>query len=134
MTSERRQELLLLLEDFEGDQRFETYDEFAIGNEDQQYELHTLGKANGTAGDSLEYQQGMKFSTFDRDNDGLEELNCTILSTGAWWHNAELYCHFSQLTGTYKDNDLDKGVTWDTFRGYRYYRKTAIMMIRPKGK
>ncbi|KAM8718082.1 hypothetical protein ACLKA7_004740 [Drosophila subpalustris] len=131
MTEERRQELLVLVEDFEGEQRYEIYDEFAIGNEDQQYELHTLGKANGTAGDSLEYQQGMKFSTFDRDNDGLEELNCAILSTGAWWHNAELYCHFSQLTGTYKDNRHVKGIKWDTFRGWEYSLKTAIMMIRP---
>ncbi|KAM8718089.1 hypothetical protein ACLKA7_004747 [Drosophila subpalustris] len=48
MTAERRQELLVLVEDFEGDRRYETYDEFAIGNEDQQYELHTLGKANGS--------------------------------------------------------------------------------------
>ncbi|KAL7742364.1 hypothetical protein ACLKA6_019000 [Drosophila palustris] len=87
MTAERRQELLVLLEDFEGDQRYETYDEFAIGNEDQQYELHTLGKFNGTAGDSLSYHRGEKFSTFDNDNDRWEGRNCAILGTGAWWYN-----------------------------------------------
>ncbi|KAL7740792.1 hypothetical protein ACLKA6_013644 [Drosophila palustris] len=134
MTAERRQELLVFLEDLKGEQRFETYDEFAIGDEDQQYELHTLGKASGTAGDSLSFHRSMKFTTFDKDNDKWEEENCAVRGTGAWWYNGGLYCQDCQLTGTYKDNDLDKGVTWDTFRGYRYYRKTAIMMIRPKGK
>ncbi|KAL7740796.1 hypothetical protein ACLKA6_013648 [Drosophila palustris] len=131
MTAERRQELLVVLEDYEGEQRYETYDEFAIGNEDQQYELHTLGKANGTAGDSLSDLRGMKFTTFDRDNDLWKGGNCAVQGTGAWWYNGEWYCHVSQLTETYKDNECDKGVTWDTFRGYEYCLKTAIMMIRP---
>ncbi|KAL7740794.1 hypothetical protein ACLKA6_013646 [Drosophila palustris] len=131
MTAERRQELMVYLEDFEGDERYETYDEFAIGDEAQQYKLHTLGKADGTAGDSLSDHRGMKFTTFDRDNGDGEGKNCAILGTGAWWYNDESYCQYSQLTGTYKDNDLDKGVTWDTFRGSEYSLKTAIMMIRP---
>ncbi|KAL7742371.1 hypothetical protein ACLKA6_019007 [Drosophila palustris] len=129
MTAERRQELLVLLEDFEGDQRYETYDEFAIGNEDQQYELHTLGKANGTAGDSLSYHRGMKFTTFDKDNDKWDEGNCAIEGTGAWWYEE---CYQSQLTGTYKDNDFGKSVIWYHFRGSISPLKTAIMMIRPK--
>ncbi|KAL7742414.1 hypothetical protein ACLKA6_019046 [Drosophila palustris] len=126
MTAARRQELLVLFEDFEGDHRFETYDEFAIGNEDQLYNLHTLGKANGTAGDSLWYHRGKTFSTFDNSSD---KGFCAIHGTGAWWYGD---CMTSQLTGTYKDNRLDKGVFWNTFRGHRYSLKTAIMMIRPK--
>ncbi|KAL7742381.1 hypothetical protein ACLKA6_019016 [Drosophila palustris] len=129
MTTERRQELLVLVEDFEGNKRYETYDEFAIGNEDQQYELHTLGKASGTAGDSLSYHRGMKFTTFDKDNDKMEGVNCAIRHIGAWWYNA---CHLSQLTGTYRNNNYDKGVNWYQFRGSEYSLKTAIMMIRPK--
>ncbi|KAM8718105.1 hypothetical protein ACLKA7_004762 [Drosophila subpalustris] len=129
MTAERRQELLVLLEDFEGEQRYETYDKFAIGNENQQYELHTLGEANGTAGDSLDYHRGMKFSTFDKDNDKWEGVNCAIRYTGAWWYND---CQHSQLTGTYRNNNYDKGVNWYRFRGPEYSLKTAIMMIRPK--
>ncbi|XP_034489489.1 microfibril-associated glycoprotein 4-like isoform X2 [Drosophila innubila] len=89
ITAERRQELLVLFEDFEGNKTFEKYDEFAIGNESQQYELHTLGKASGTAGDSLSYHRGRKFSTFDRDNDGLSDTNCAQLFTGAWWYRSD---------------------------------------------
>ncbi|KAM8718086.1 hypothetical protein ACLKA7_004744 [Drosophila subpalustris] len=127
MTAERRQELLILLEDFEGDQRYETYDEFAIGNEDQQYKLNTLGKANGTAGDSLNWHRGLKFSTFDKDNN-----KCAISFSGGWWYRSGFYCYSSQLTGTYKDNDDEKGINWESFRGTELSLKTAIMMIRPK--
>ncbi|XP_034474807.1 microfibril-associated glycoprotein 4-like [Drosophila innubila] len=128
LTAHRRQELLVILEDSEGDERFETYDDFAIGNEDQQYKLHTLGKANGTAGDSLSYHLGMKFSTFDRDNEPWKD-NCAVKCSGAWWYNT---CHFSNLGGRYNDNSLDNGIIWETFRGRKYSLRRAVMMIRPR--
>ncbi|XP_034475298.1 ficolin-1-like [Drosophila innubila] len=129
MTANSRQELLVLLEDFEGDKQFEKYEEFAIGDEDQEYVLHTLSNATGTAGDSLSRHRGMKFTTFDRDNDLWSDGNCAKGGSGAWWYN---HCQTSQLTGKYKDTGVDKGITWDDFRGYEYSLKTAVMMIRPK--
>ncbi|XP_034474662.1 techylectin-5A-like [Drosophila innubila] len=101
LTAERKQELLVILEDFEGVEKFETYDEFAIGDENQQYILHTLGVANGTAGDSFSKHMGKKFSTFDRDNDLHPEVHCANLLTGGWWYHDG--CHWSKLTGIYKD-------------------------------
>ncbi|XP_034473212.1 ryncolin-4-like [Drosophila innubila] len=130
LTAESEQELLVVVEDFEGIEAFETYDAFAIGNEDQQYELHTLGKANGTAGDSLRRQEGSKFSTFDRDND-IDITNCAERFTGAWWYKN---CHNSNLNGKYNDNTFGKGVNWDHFRGPYYSLKKAVMMIRPTNK
>ncbi|KAH8262885.1 hypothetical protein KR044_001315, partial [Drosophila immigrans] len=69
LTADFSQELLVVLEDFEGNEVFEKYDKFAIGDEDDDYALHTLGMASGTAGDSLRMNHRQKFSTFDRDND-----------------------------------------------------------------
>ncbi|KAH8403213.1 hypothetical protein KR222_007808, partial [Zaprionus bogoriensis] len=69
LTAERSQELLVLLEDFEGDVRYQTYEKFAIGDEEESYVLHTLGKSSGTAGDSLTSHHTMKFTTADRHND-----------------------------------------------------------------
>ncbi|XP_034481243.1 ficolin-1-like isoform X2 [Drosophila innubila] len=132
ITAERSQELLVLLEDYQGVNAFEKYDEFAIGNEDQQYELHTLGKASGAAGDSFSDHRGKKFSTFDRDNDGISDIHCAELHTGGWWYRSNNFCQFCKLTGTYGNNDYDEGVTWDEFRGSEYSLKTAVMMIRPK--
>lgn len=89
LTAERSQELLVILEDFEGSVKYESYEKFAIGNEDESYILHTLGKSNGTAGDSLSDHHGMKFSTVDRDND-LNTENCAESFLGAWWYRK---CH-----------------------------------------
>ncbi|XP_034481215.1 ficolin-1-like isoform X2 [Drosophila innubila] len=132
ITAERSQELLVLLEDFEGNKTFEKYEKFAIGNESQQYILHTLGDASGTAGDSFKWHRGGKFSTFDRDNDGRSDTNCAELKTGAWWYSSDGSCQICKLTGTYGNNDEDEGVTWYSFRGPKYSLKKAVMMIRPR--
>lgn len=90
LTAEKNQELLFLLEDYDGNEKFEFYEKFAKENEHESYKLHTLGKANGTAGDSFRAQFGQKFSTFDRDNDPDMSRNCAVSFTGAWWYRA---CH-----------------------------------------
>ncbi|KAM8717572.1 hypothetical protein ACLKA7_004293 [Drosophila subpalustris] len=128
LTAEFSQEMLVVFEDFEGTKTFEVYEKFAIGDEDEQYALRTLGTANGTAGDSLRRQHGMRFSTLDRDND-LHEKNCAVLFTGAWWYKD---CHDCNLAGRYKDNAFGKGINWHTFRGKEYSLKRAVMMIRPR--
>ncbi|KAL7741542.1 hypothetical protein ACLKA6_019317 [Drosophila palustris] len=123
LTAMHSQELLVVLEDFEGNVTFETYEKFAIGDEDEQYVLHTLGRAHGTAGDSLRVLHGSKFSSYDRDNDRAS-VNCAEVYTGAWWYKN---CTDSNLAGKY-----NKGVIWSTFRGVFYSLKRALMMIRPR--
>lgn len=86
LTANRSMELLFILEDSKGVVASESYERFAIGNEEDQYILHTLGVANGTAGDSLRDHFGMKFTTFDRDNDNYSK-NCAVLRTGGWWYD-----------------------------------------------
>ncbi|KFB50568.1 AGAP012000-PA-like protein [Anopheles sinensis] len=68
MTKSGRHELLVLLEDFDGNKRYALYDDFKVGNEAEKYKL-TVGKYSGTAGDSLTNHNGMMFSTSDQDND-----------------------------------------------------------------
>ncbi|KAH8293178.1 hypothetical protein KR044_010115 [Drosophila immigrans] len=128
LTADTKQELIFILEDFQSDVRYESYDEFAIGDELEAYALHTLGKASGTAGDSFSEHRGQKFTTSDRDND-LWDRNCAQMYTGAWWYK---FCHRSNLAGKYNDNTLGKGVIWYHFHGDKYSLKRAIMMIRPK--
>jgi len=74
--------LLVALQDFEGEERFEFYESFAIGEEDQQYILQKLG-ANGTAGDSLRTHYCHKFTTFD-DIDIFPPGNCAAIHLRAW--------------------------------------------------
>ncbi|KAH8293127.1 hypothetical protein KR044_005539, partial [Drosophila immigrans] len=69
LTSDRTMELLVIVEDFEGAQRYESYSRFGIAGEDEQYALNTLSRGEGDAGDSLEKHVGLKWSTFDRNNE-----------------------------------------------------------------
>lgn len=76
------------MEDFDETIKIARYSAFAIGNEREGYALSLLGKYSGTAGDSLTYHGGAKFSTFDVDNDMWPEGNCAQAHVGAWWYNA----------------------------------------------
>lgn len=89
LTNDKPQELFFLLEDYEGETRYEQYDAFAIGDELDFYQLHTLGKPHGTAEDSFTYHVGSYFSSQDRDHDQSTD-NCAVLSTGGWWYKD---CH-----------------------------------------
>ncbi|XP_017038437.1 ryncolin-1-like [Drosophila kikkawai] len=130
ITAAEPQELLVLLQDYEGTKRYEMYDDFKVGPESNNYTLESLGIASGDAGDSLTEQLGMMFSTKDRKNDlRTNGEECAIIYTGAWWY---ANCHASNLCGKYGDNSHGKGVTWYSFRGNGYSLKSAMMMIRPK--
>ncbi|KAM8718014.1 hypothetical protein ACLKA7_004683 [Drosophila subpalustris] len=128
LTSERRHELLVILEDSQQVTNFETYSHFAIGNEFESYTLKSLGFAAGSAGDSLSYHLGMKFSTHDQDNDLNHFGNCAQMFSGGWWYRG---CFVSKLTGEYNNNAPYKGIIWSTFRGYGNSISKAMMLIRP---
>lgn len=87
ITNDEPQELLVLLADFRDNVAYERYDKFGIGDEHARYKLHTLGKASGTAGDSLSYHHGMPFSTFDRVHSGHTSSHCARRLHGAYWYN-----------------------------------------------
>uniref|UniRef100_A0A182WM16 Fibrinogen C-terminal domain-containing protein n=1 Tax=Anopheles minimus TaxID=112268 RepID=A0A182WM16_9DIPT len=130
LTASGPYELAVLLEDFDGNKTYARYDRFEIGNEGEKYAL-TLGKYSGTAGDSLTYSNGMKFSTFDADNDIWGD-HCAVTYSGAWWYRT---CHSGNLNGKYvrgETKEYATGMVWERFRGFFYSLKTARMMIRPK--
>lgn len=65
LTSSRIHELMIVMENFNGEKKFAKYSAFAISAESNSYELSLLGTFSGDAGDSLSYHAGMKFSTFE---------------------------------------------------------------------
>ncbi|XP_052894417.1 ficolin-2-like [Anopheles moucheti] len=122
-------ELVVLLEDFDGNKTYAKYNQFEIGNENQKYAITKLGEYSGTAGDSMHNTINMKFSTFDSDNDGWND-NCAVSYSGAWWYGA---CHKSNLNGKYlrgETKEIAMGMVWLAFRGHDYALKTSKMMIR----
>ncbi|KAM9356844.1 fibrinogen-like protein 1 [Symphorus nematophorus] len=142
ITTQGNYSLRINLEDFDGNQRYAEYKNFKVADEEDHYRL-TFGSYVGTAGDALSgtYQvgvsewashQGIKFSTYDQDNDNYKG-NCAQEDKGGWWFNK---CHSAHLNGLYYPNGhysamTDDGVVWYTWRGWWYSLKTSIMKLRP---
>lgn len=80
------QELIIHLRDFKGNIKYALYDEFLVGSESEKYQLKKLGNYSGTAGDYLRNNEGMYFSTKDKDNDA-SDLHCAERFEGGWWYN-----------------------------------------------
>ncbi|XP_052893748.1 microfibril-associated glycoprotein 4-like isoform X2 [Anopheles moucheti] len=154
LTMSQPHELVVVLEDFEGNKTYAKYDQFEIGDETRKYEVAKLGGYTGTAGDSFGDTKGMKFSTFDKDHDTWE-THCAVTLAGAWWYSncilgkleaeANMFIRWrllssdklnnkSNLNGKYlrgKTEEFGTGMGWDTFRGQHYALKSSKMMIRP---
>ncbi|CAB3984479.1 Hypothetical predicted protein, partial [Paramuricea clavata] len=85
------------LMDWTNDKAYAKYGSFSVASESDGYRLD-LGSFSGNAGDSLTYHNGMKFSTYNRDNDQRAGSNCAVIYQGAWWYKT---CHHSNLNGLY---------------------------------
>ncbi|CRL03209.1 CLUMA_CG016157, isoform A [Clunio marinus] len=134
LTSANLHELMIVLESFNDGKKSAKYSAFGIGPESTGYVLNILGKYSGNAGDSLNYHAGMKFSTFDNDNDAWLDGNCARSHLGGWWYNS---CDESNLNGKYfgdvilKGENNYQGVYWSKFLGSMSSLKSVKMMIRP---
>ncbi|XP_048051117.1 microfibril-associated glycoprotein 4-like [Megalobrama amblycephala] len=97
LTRNRKYMLRVDLEDFTGKKVFAQYSSFSVDCETDGYKLLVSGFKDGGAGDSLTHHNGMKFSTFDKDQDTSGE-NCAKKHLGAFWYVA---CYHANPNGVY---------------------------------
>ncbi|KAL1390275.1 hypothetical protein pipiens_012462 [Culex pipiens pipiens] len=126
LTYSRRYELHVVLEDWEGIRAVARYSDFLVAGPAEKYMLRSLGSFSGNAGDSLREQLGMKFTTFNADND-IHAVNCAVEYYGAWWYTM---CHHSNLNGRYMQGFNRSGMDWRHFRPDAYSLRKSRMMIR----
>lgn len=139
----RQSETLLKveMEDWEGGAATAGYT-LRVGSEEEGFPLHVSG-FSGEGGDALLLagstmapalsHNGMKFSTFDRDNDKWGE-NCAEVYGGGWWYNR---CQSANLNGIYYPGPSSQeetpavlnGVVWSTFNSSSSL-KAVRMFIR----
>ena len=101
-------QLRIDLEDGQGNKVWADYAMFQITGENFQLHVNSYNTAS-TAGDSLTtFHNGMLFSTKDKDNDNMENINAAAAVTGAWWYNENAYT--SELNLAYPNNKV-----WSTW-------------------
>ncbi|XP_062620876.1 fibrinogen-like protein 1 [Saccostrea cucullata] len=125
LTKNKNQELRIELQSFDGAEAYSQYSTFYVGDKYNKYVL-TVSGYSGTAGDSLKYHNGMKFTTKDNDND----KNCATQYHGAWWYKS---CHHSNMNGQYAHSAVSGGkyAVWQGWKGSEALKQT-MMMIRHK--
>ncbi|CAH2315882.1 tenascin isoform X4 [Pelobates cultripes] len=125
ITSQGMYELRVDLRDND-ETAYAVYDKFVVGDSRSRYRM-TVEGYSGTAGDSMSYHNGHRFSTYDKDNDSAI-TNCALSYRGAFWYKN---CHRVNLMGRYGDNNHSQGVNWFHWKGHEYSIQFAEMKLRP---
>jgi len=133
-TRDRPRELRIELEDFSGNTVYAHYTSFSIASESDKYAISVSGYS-GTARDGLvRYNNGLPFTTKDRDHDMWKSGNCAVRYTGAWWFGGWFGgCINSHLNGKYRaaggSFPLLVGPVWSGFNDMKAV-KFAEMKLR----
>jgi len=78
------------------------YSAFLVLSEQTNYTLHVSGYS-GNAKDALSYQNGMMFTTYDRDNDPWTATNCAVYHGGGFWYKDCAACSVNGVRGVHSD-------------------------------
>jgi hypothetical protein len=137
LTKNKTTTLRVDMEDWNGNSGYALYSSFVIANESDSYRLNVSG-CSGTAGDSLTISSlssnyinnGMKFSTLDKDNDMADpDWSCAVEYGGAWWYNN---CYESHLNGKYVNDTANsnyKAMCWWSLKSdYRSLKNTQMKL------
>ncbi|KAK7090937.1 hypothetical protein V1264_010672 [Littorina saxatilis] len=128
LTSSQSYELRVDLMKFDGTKGYATYSDFTISDSSDDHRLGYGSFQNGSAGDSLRWHKGDRFSTWDADNDR-DSSNCATSRHGAWWY---VNCGKTNLNGRYKDIRVTgyDGIMWNDFDAFNSL-KFSEMKMRP---
>ncbi len=91
------------------------YSTFEVGSEQEKYKL-LIGGYWGNAGNAMARHNGMKFSTYNRDNDAsTNSENCASKWKGGWWYQ---HCHDANLNGIFQTarSTSPKYMSWKQLR------------------
>ena len=122
--------LHVTMKDFSNHTFWSEYSHFSVGPESDNCRVRLSGyNAASTAGDGLATEDGMEFSTGDRDNDMWSAGACAVTTTGGWWYRN---CSLSKPTGKYywTPQTSDNGIIWTTVYNSSYVFKSMELIIK----
>ena len=108
-----------------GEKKYSVYDTFRVDNETNNYRLHLSGYSGNTDRDHWGRENGMEFSTRDRDNDRRGAASCSQTFKGGHWYNI---CYYVNPTGLYKNTGRDSMNLW--YRGNPHAVRQMTLKIK----
>ena len=123
--SSMNQQLLIEIEDFNGEKAHASYREFTVRSQIEKYKLFVDGYS-GTAKDSLTNNNDLSFSTIDQDNDPSPNWNCANAYGGGWWFKQ---CGTTFLNG-HNVASPKVGMSWYGWKGVQHALKRTSMKIK----
>jgi len=103
---------------------FAEYSGFVVSDETQNYALRVFQYTGNAGRDSFSYQNGMQFSTYDRDNDKYTQDNCAAVHGGGFWHNA---CVEAEVNALYPNRGDD--FSWDGLPGGKGLQSSRMWLL-----
>uniref|UniRef100_A0A3B3BZE9 Tenascin-X-like n=1 Tax=Oryzias melastigma TaxID=30732 RepID=A0A3B3BZE9_ORYME len=107
-----------------GESVFAKYSTFEVAK--RSYPLKVEGYS-GTAGDSMSYHNGQRFSTKDRYPPTFI-TSCPMSYRGGWWYKN---CHEANLNGLYGFDFKHQGIIWTSWKGTDHSIQFTEMKMRP---
>ena len=138
LTAASAQEMRIELGSWEDKRVYARYGQFSVGSEADGFRLNVSAYSGTAGGDSLSYggssnrnyQNGMMFSTFDRDQE--YPRNCANRYESGFWFNM---CFKANLNGPYRpSSSVEKdwhGIIWNYYKGGSYSLKFTELKMRP---
>uniref|UniRef100_A0A182N7H3 Fibrinogen C-terminal domain-containing protein n=1 Tax=Anopheles dirus TaxID=7168 RepID=A0A182N7H3_9DIPT len=123
----RHWEIMFWLKNYQGLKQYAKFERFSLGNATDGYQIHQMWRYSGNAGDSISRHLGMKFTTYDRDND-LASFNCAKKHRGGWWYHKT--CVTSNLNGMYGNTANEQFNSWITMKPIGWGLEATRIMIR----
>jgi len=98
------------------------YSTFRILSETYNYRLQVSGYSGNAGFDALSYQNGMMFTTYDRDYDRASE-NCAVRHGGGFWYNNCFRCGVNCV----RSSSIDS-FEWLGLRGGRHLQTSRMWL------
>ena len=97
----------------QGETGLGVWESFSVASEEEKFELsigNLIEKENIGEYDPMSYNNGMKFTAEDRDNDDRSSENCAVQWGGGWWHyDCFTFCGTCQTDDTHVWYDGNRG-------------------------
>jgi hypothetical protein len=137
ITSTKNYQLRADISDWDDDTAYSLHESMLVDDETEDYKLTVGNFLEGNGGDYLLFNQGQRFSTFDRDVDSHNSANCAESFVGGWWYKDCTKCHVTAkyyIDGAYSSSTND-GMQWRSWAKHlddKYYSmKSLEMKLRP---